>query len=96
MSNKEIEYDTDAEVLVYGSVTKAVRGRGPSFSDGGYPDEPSEVEDLRVSVIVYGQTIDVTSLLSKKTLGRFEETILVEAYERYDADDRYNEDEHDR
>jgi len=42
-------------------------------------DEPAEVEDLYVGVIIRGTSIDITSLLNDKQRTHFEDLCLEEA-----------------
>lgn len=85
MSNKNLSFTLDEEIEVTCSVTPFVRGRGPSMDHaGGSPDEPSEVEDLYVGVIIKGISIDVTDKLTPKQKSYIE----AKCFEQASDDDR--------
>jgi hypothetical protein len=73
--SKKVELNLEEEIEVCCSVTRAVKGDGPGAYYGPTPDEPAEIEDLYVGVIIKGKTIDITNLLDEKQIAYFEEKV---------------------
>ena len=76
---KEVYVFEDLETEVMAFVTPGCKARGPSYASGGEPEEPHLVEDLYVGVLIKGESIDITKLLSKKQLAYMEAKILERA-----------------
>jgi hypothetical protein len=79
MKSKKVEFQVEVELEVQCSVTPEVKGRRAHKFDPPDPDEPSEVEDLYVGVIIRGTAIDITSLLNEKQREWIEEECFATA-----------------
>jgi hypothetical protein len=85
MKNKRISLSSEYEVEISGRYSPGYPARGPSYSSGGEPGEPAEMEDISVGVVVAGVTIDITDRLSDKQLAHFEELLLEEVSSQFEA-----------
>ena len=72
----------EEEIEFNGTCIPGYPASGPSYSSGGEPAEPPEVEDLYVGVIIKGTSIDITKLLNEKQRGYFEDMLLEDASDR--------------
>ncbi len=63
----------EVEAEASGTYTAGWSGRGPSYSDGGLPPEPPEIEDLRV---VIDGGVDVASVLDDNEVERIVEALI--------------------
>lgn len=79
---KQKSFSIELETEIIYSITRGYKGKGPSMEHaGGEPDEPPEVEDVYVGVIVKGTAIDITALLNKRQM----ESIVEECFENAES-----------
>ena len=76
--NKQLDFTIDAEIEIICSISPGSKGCGIDNYYGPTPDEPPEVEDLYVSVILSGKRIDITDLLDAKQKDDIEEKCFQE------------------
>jgi hypothetical protein len=98
MSNEEVsttiyiefsvgQYDQELELECNGSMTPYRRATGPTYSCGGEPEEPSEIEDLEVGYWTKGQKRepknwnDFMPFLTEKQIEQIEEQLYESARE---------------
>ena len=84
--SKELEFTIEVETEISCSILPACKGIPQSMEGPGTPDEPAEIEDLYIGVIIGGTSIDITHLLNKMQLACVEDECFNQAGDDNDED----------